>query len=119
MQKFDGALGVWDFCKTLNRRWCTMGYNSYHVPMRTSLKPFEEPIDINKKRDIDILFYGSITKSRRKMEEILRKKYKTSKKIVFRWFDLFGEEREDFTSRAKIILNIVNWSEGCLQTHRI
>lgn len=119
MKRFDGALGVWDFCKTLNRRWCTMGYNSYHVPMRTPLKPFEVPIDNNKQKDIDILFYGGKTVKRTSMEASLKKKYGTSKKIIFRWFDLFEEEREDFISRAKIVLNIRNWEEGCLQTHRI
>jgi hypothetical protein len=116
---FDKALGIWDFSKILNRRWQSMGYNSFHVPMRTPLGIYNRIEKKVKKKDIDVLFYGGKKDGRVKMERLIRSKLGSTRKIVFRWFDLFNEEREDFISRSKIVLNLRFWPAGCLQTHRI
>lgn len=113
------ALGVWEFNPKQNLKWKQLGYNSFHVPMRTPVGPFLElGCEDVKQKDIDILFYGGVHKRRTQMERNLREHF-PKKKIVFRYFDLFGEEREDFISRAKIVLNIRYWPKGSLQTHRI
>lgn len=111
------ALGVWEFNPKHNEKWKQLGYNSFHLPMRTPMGPYLEHFT-EKEKDIDILFYGGMHARRREVERRLRK-HLPGKNIVFRYFDLFGEEREDFISRAKIVLNIRFWPEGTLQTHRI
>lgn len=119
------ALGVWEFNPKQNEKWKKMGYNSFYVPMRTVMSPYLDlgngEIDLHftdKEKDIDILFYGGMNERRTDTEKRLRE-YFPDKKIIFRYFDLFGKEREDFISRAKIVLNIRYWPEGSLQTHRI
>lgn len=114
------ALGVWEFNPKQNLKWQQLGYNSFHVPMRTPMGPYLQSEDVlsGKKKDIDILFYGGGHERREKMERHLKEHF-PEKKIVFRYFNLFGEEREDFISRAKIVLNIRYWPKGSLQTHRI
>ena len=111
------ALGVWEFNPKHNEKWKQLGYNSFHVPMRTPVGPYLEGLPEFVK-DIDVLFYGTKGDRRVQVERRLRKHF-PKKKIVFRYFDLFGKEREDFISRAKIVLNIRYWPEGILQAHRI
>lgn len=120
---FDGAMGIIDFSPRLDRQWKSMGYNSHYVPIRIPMDMF---IDVGAKdifftdahKDIDVLFYGGKRDRRVKLEKRLKKRF-PKKKIVFRYYDLFGEERERFISRSKIVLNTHFWIESSLETHRI
>lgn len=119
----DGAMGIIDFSPKLNEKWCSLGYNSYYVPIRIPMDMF---IDTGAKdifftdtpKNIDVLFYGGRRDRRVKLEKRLKKKF-PKKKIVFRYYDLFGEERENFISRSKIVLNTHFWPQSSLETHRI
>lgn len=117
------AMGVIDFSPRLSAKWKSMGCNSYYLPIRIPMDLF---IDTGKKdifftdapKDIDVLFYGGRRDRRVRLEKRLKKRF-PNKKIVFRYYDLFGDERERFISRAKIVLNTHFWPESSLETHRI
>lgn len=121
-EKFENSMGLWEISPKLNNKWVTTtSYNSFYVPTRIPMNIFIDfgygevkPVSQN----IDILFYGGKNPKRVEMERRLRKKF-PQKKIVFRYFDLFNEEREDMIRRAKIVLNMHYWPEASLETHRI
>jgi hypothetical protein len=127
-EALDGAMGIIDFSPRLNDEWRSLGYRSFYVPIRLPMDMFIDTgaediffdVNVNKPRpkDIDVLFYGGRRDRRLRLEKRLKKKF-PKKKIVFRYYDLFGEEREDFISRAKIVLNTHFWPESSLETHRI
>ena len=118
-EKFENSMGLWEISPKLADKWRTT-YESYYVPTRIPMHVFidfgKEPEPVRK--DIDILFYGGRHPKRVEMERILRKRFPT-KHIVFRYFNLFGEEREEMIQRAKLVLNIHYWPEASLETHRI
>ena len=122
-EALGGSMGVIDFSPRLDRKWKSMGYNSYYLPIRIPMNLF---IDTGTKdifftdapRDIDVLFYGGRMDRRVRLEKRLKKRF-PKKVIVFRYYDLFGEEREQFIARSKIVLNTHFWPESSLETHRI
>lgn len=121
-EKFENSMGLWEISPKLNNKWrTTTSYKSYFVPTRIPMGIFIDsgcgdlkPV----KQDIDILFYGGKHPKRVEMERILRQKF-TKKNIVFRYFNLFGEERERMIPRAKLVLNMHYWPQASLETHRI
>lgn len=122
-EKLIDSLGVWDFSPRLNKKWLDMGVNSHYVPIRIPMDLFVGSVNdevhfsgIHK--DIDVLFYGGRHRRRVDLERKIKKTF-PKKKIVFRYYDLFGEERENFIARSKIVLNTHFWTESSLETHRI
>jgi hypothetical protein len=70
---------------------CPIGY----VPNLSRIKP-------TQKQDIDVLFIGSVNKRRRQILNSLQ-----AAGIDIRWgFDIYGQQRDDFFARAKLILNM-------------
>lgn len=120
-EKFEKAMGLWEISPKLNNKWTTTtSYQSYYVPTRIPMQVFVDIGEKNQpvKKDIDVLFYGSKHPKRVEMEKNLRKRF-PKKKIVFRYFDLFDEERERMIPRAKLVLNMHYWPQASLETHRI
>lgn len=68
-------------------------------------------------QDIDVLFYGADSPRRRKMFRLIEKIPGLG--AVFRYYTLFGKEREDLIRRSKIVLNLHYWPESALEVHRI
>ena len=121
-EKFENSMGLWEISPKLNNIWrTTTSYKSCHVPTRIPIDIFldngEEEVP-PVRQDIDVLFYGGKNPKRVEMERKLRKKF-PKKKIIFRYFNLFDEEREQMIKRAKLVLNIHFWPEASLETHRI
>lgn len=119
----DGSMGIIDFSPKLDAKWKSLGYNSYYVPIRIPMDMFidtgsKDIFSTNAPKDIDVLFYGGKRDRRVQLEKRLKKLF-PKKKIVFRYYDLFGEEREQFIARSKIVLNTHFWPESSLETHRI
>ena len=121
-QSLENAIGVIDFSPKLCQTWKSMGYNAFFVPMRIPLNLFvfdqseTEPGLITQ--DIDVLFYGGRCPRRVHFQKELARAC-PGKNVVFRFYDLFGDERENFIARAKIILNLHFWPQSALQSHRI
>ncbi|HKW48703.1 MAG TPA: hypothetical protein VJN70_14740 [Gemmatimonadaceae bacterium] len=82
---------------------CPVGY----VPSMTTIEPETE--------DIDILFYGSVAGPRR---EILDALDQTGLNIV-RLFGVYGEDRDAFIARSKLVLNLHYYPNGVFEIFRV
>lgn len=119
------ALCVWDFSPLNVARFIGHGMkNVCFVPMRIPLDIFVETTDAfsyhfrqQRVQDIDVLFYGAYSPRRRKMFRLISKIANCN--VVFRYYTLFGKEREDLIRRSKIILNLHYWPDSALEVHRI
>ncbi len=90
---------VWDFSEQ-NMEWLAKhGINAIYKPI--GFHPKMARIQPCQKKEIDILFYGSLNARREKILTQLQKKFKT--KILF---GVYGEERDYWISRAKLVLLI-------------
>jgi hypothetical protein len=117
------ALGVWEFSPRLNKKWLDIGVNSHYVPIRIPMEPFlisdKEDIHFSGiEKDIDVLFYGGRNNRRVFLENKIKRTF-PRKKIMFRYYDLSGDDRENVIARSKIVLNTHFWMESSLETHRI
>jgi len=75
------------------------------------------PKQFSEKKDIDVLFFGTLTKAR---HDILRSIQNTLKQYnVVIVIDIFGDELDKLLSRSKIVLNISAYTENALETHRL
>lgn len=118
-EAFRKCLCIIDFSPRLVTKWKSMGYNSFYVPIRIPMTCFlDRSYLVSDKEDIDVLFYGGLVNRRSILEKRLREKL-PGKIILFRYYDLFGEEREEKIFRSKIVLNVHFWPESSLETHRI
>lgn len=124
LEKLRNSLCVWDFsprnCKYFEER----GISCYNIPTRVPLGIFypgspsmQQHFFSGHPKDIDVLFYGAKCPRRVLIEDEFSKN--TSLKVVFRYNDLFHEEREDLISRSKVVLNIHYWPSASLETHRV
>ena len=124
LEKLRNSLCVWDFsprnCKYFQER----GIACYNIPTRVPMGIFyPDSRSMNRHffssdpKDIDVLFYGAKCPRRESLFDDICKN--TSLKVVFRYNDLFREEREDLISRSKVVLNIHYWPSASLETHRV
>jgi len=114
--KLSCARAVWDFSPRNVHYLRNEGLtNVYLVPTRVPMRSYVlETID--KKQDIDVLFYGANHPRRKAIEDSLKK---SKLNVVFRYYSLFDSDRDALISRAKVVLNIHFWTESSLETHRI
>ncbi|CAM9711308.1 unnamed protein product, partial [Sphacelaria rigidula] len=124
LQNLREALCVWDFSPRNCSFFRSLGITCYNVGTRVPMEIFY-PGSLSRKqhfsrvreKDIDVLFYSARCPRRQDLERNLSKT--TSLKVVFRYNDLFREEREDLISRSKIVLNVHYWPSASLETHRV
>lgn len=114
-----GAICVWDFSpkNVIHFRKIYNFTNIVYVPTRVPLGIFITSLPIMH-QDVDVLFFGAMHPRRKKIQEYITRRFGRSK-IIFRYNDLFGEERENMIKRSKIVLNIHYWDKSSLETHRI
>lgn len=116
---------VWDFSPENVSRCIGLGIpNVCWVPARVPMdifvlnsKSFNFHFGSRYSKDIDVLFYGSDSRRRRDMYRLLS--HIPGCRLVFRYYDLFDEERENLIRRAKIVLNLHYWPDGALEVHRV
>lgn len=115
-----GALLIIDFSPRLSKKWAEdLGCRlSFYVPIRIPLDSFFQVQSTPVAKDIDVLFYGGRRERRVAMEKQLKKAL-PGRCVLFRYYDLFGREREEKIARSKIVLNLHFWPESSLETHRI
>lgn len=125
IQALKKAEFVWDFSPLNASRCIGQGIkNVCWVPVRVPMdvfvyntKWFNYHYCEEVEEDIDVLFYGSDSFHRREMFELLSKI--PNCRVAFRYYTLFGEERENLLHRSKIVLNLHYWPGGALDVHRI
>ena len=117
LQKLRNSLCVWDFSPRNCRFFQERGIACYNIPTRVPLGIFWEDRRSLKTQDIDVLFYGAKCPRRESLVDDFSKNSKL--KVVFRYNDLFHDEREDLISRSRVVLNIHYWPSASLETHRV
>lgn len=90
---------IWDFSKANIEHLANCGIKATYKPI--GFHPKMRRIRPDTKRDIDILFYGSTNPRRLKILNELAKKH-----TVKTLFGVYGQERDAYISRAKIVLGI-------------
>lgn len=114
-----GAISVWDFSpkNVIHFKKEHNFTNIVYVPTRVPLGIFLTPLQ-NIHQDVDVLFFGAMHPRRKKIQEYITRRF-IKNSIIFRYNNLFGEERENLIKRSKIVLNIHYWEKSSLETHRI
>ena len=108
---FDGALQIWDFAKENIDYLSHQGISAhqiqpgYHRALSQCL-PVEQ-------QDIDVLFYGSLSKRRLDILEKLGKECR-----VETLHNVYGNERGASISRSKIVLNL-HWHANIKHTEQV
>ncbi|WP_144439436.1 hypothetical protein [Geminocystis sp. NIES-3709] len=95
LKRFFGISGV---------KKCSIGY----VPQMTRLSLADEP-------DIDVLFYGSINERRQSILEGLKEKGLNVKILS----GVYGQMRDDWIARSKLVINIHYYSAQVLELVRL
>ncbi|CAN0367816.1 unnamed protein product [Ectocarpus sp. 6 AP-2014] len=119
------AMYVWDFSPVNVSRCIALGLHSAcWVPVRIPMDVFvfntgSYNFHFRDKctQDIDVLFYGADSPRRRGMFRLLNQIPGCT--LVFRYYDLFDQEREDLLRRSKIVLNLHYWPDAALEVHRV
>lgn len=75
------------------------------------------PKHFSEKKDIDVLFFGTLTKARHDILRAIQNTFKKHNVMVV--IDIFGDELDKLLSRSKIVLNISAYTENALETHRL
>lgn len=110
----NNAISIWDYSnenigflkkEKIDARYIPIGYHRELEIIKTVLE---------RDKDIDILFYGSIGDRRKEILDTLSKKYNI--KVLF---GVYGNRRDEFIGRAKIVLNIHHYSSQLLETVRL
>ncbi len=105
---------VWDYSQSNLRElkkmgvkhssYCGLGYSSNLSRIKTA--------DV---QDIDVLFYGSMNERRKKIIDSLRQAGLRAGTV----FNCYGEERDGFIARAKIVINIHYYETKVFEVGRI
>lgn len=110
----QGAEDVWDYSLRnigflrelgIEAKYLPIGY---HESLET-IRPAEQ-------RDIDILFYGTMNERRKKIIKSL-KTIPRAKAVTLE--ALYGEERDAYIARSKIVLNMHYYETGILESVRV
>jgi len=117
VERLSRARIVWDFSISNVTMFKKMGLTNIHfIPTRVPMCPFFDSNKIKPVQDIDVLFYGAKHQRRSHIENLLKRK---GLQVVFRYYNLFGKDRDDLIHRSKVVLNIHYYMESSLETHRI
>jgi len=106
------ALAVWDYSEKNIAFLKELGINAKKLP-----PGYHENLELippAPTQNIDILFYGSMGERRKKVLEILDNRCKL--KLLF---GVYGEKRDKWISRAKIILNMHHYSRQIFEAVRV
>jgi hypothetical protein len=108
----EHAYDVWDFSDINIAFLKELGIDAKYLPpgYHDSL----EIIEHAEKRDIDVLFYGSINQRRKELLEKLSSR--CSVKVLQ---GVFGEERDELIGRSRIVLNMHYYPTRILESVRI
>jgi SAM-dependent methyltransferase len=93
---------VWDYSRHNIDTWNVMKCASAPIHVPLGYVPEMRRIKAAPKADIDVLFYGSLNERRASIVNAL----KAAGVKVHTLFGVYGEERDKFIGRSKIILNV-------------
>jgi hypothetical protein len=91
---------VWDYSIRNIEKLNEMGVNKAKL-FKIGFQKELARLDKSKKKDVDVLFYGSVNERRKDILEKLVAKGLTVKTL----FGVFGRERDEWVERSKLVLN--------------
>jgi O-methyltransferase len=105
---------IWDYNQANINYLNSLGINNaLYLPLGFHEKM--HILDFDKEKELDILFYGSLTRRRIDILNTLSKKGFKTKALS----DVFGRERNSYIEKAKIIINIHHYKDALLEEHRL
>ncbi len=110
---FEKAFAVWDYSLQNIVFLKSHGIFAHYLPL--GYHPALEQIKVQTDRDIDILFFGSRNGRR---EEILNTLHQQGLNVKA-LFGLYGNDRDAYIARSKIILNIHFYSVNIFEAVRV
>lgn len=91
---------IWDYSPKNIEKFAQIGIHKTKL-FRIGYQKELNRLDINKPKDIDILFYGSVNERRKAILDKLEAKGLKVKVL----FGVYGQERDHWIERSKIVLN--------------
>lgn len=105
------ALAVWEFSFSQLDYWAgQQGVQAVWVPVFVTMPPLppSQAAEDEQQQDIDVLFYGSWSRRRAAVKDLLEAWATRTGRVV--WFQLdyeaMGARRAELLSRAKVVLNL-------------
>ncbi len=110
-----GRFPVWDYSQRNIEAFMAMGYGDavFHVPI--GYRPELARISPAANQDIDVLFYGSVNERRKRILEALGREGLKVKTL----FGVYGEQRDAFIARAKVVLNLHFYESSIFELVRV
>ena len=111
----EGAETIWDYSHGNIDFLHSLGLEARYLPMgyHEALKC----IPATAERDVDVLFYGSVNERRRKVLKALVDELGEPRVKVL--FGAYGETRDQWIRRSKLVLNIHFYESQILETVRL
>lgn len=104
---------IWDYSQS-NAEWLRRnGLYTVLCPIGFVPSMIRESIIRPEKRDVDVLFYGSISERRRKMLEIFNQAG-----LGVRCINTYGKARDAWIARSKVILNMHFYDKAIFEIFR-
>ena len=91
---------VWDYSKRNIEKLNELGVNSVKL-LKIGFQKELARLDKSKKKDVDVLFYGSVNERRNDILQKIVAKGLTVKTL----FGVYGRERDEWVERSKLVLN--------------
>lgn len=105
---------VWDYNQRNIEKWNELGVMNVGL-LRLGYHPMLERIPKDNKKDIDVLFYGSIGERRGKILNELAAAGLNLKTV----FGIYGRERDELISRSKVVINIHHYDSKIFEVVRV
>lgn len=115
---------VWDYSEANIRALKFLGVTrAIHCPVgfvgaehSKHFRPARPRVPFESDKDIDVLFYGSVAGPRRVILDALDK---IEGLRVARLFNVYGEQRDAFIARSKVVLNLHYYPYGVFEIFRV
>lgn len=105
----DGALQIWEFAE------CNLEKYPANLLSKVSYVPAGLVNGRIETKNIDVLFYGAISKHRL---DVINNVRRTGIHIMYK-SDAYGEQMKAILSRSKVVLNVHFYEDGYLEAFRI
>jgi hypothetical protein len=111
----SNAQSIWDYSIENIEFLKSMGLKATHLPI--GYHPKLEVIQPAAVKDIDVFFYGSMNERRRYIVD--RMKRMMPLRNIIQVFAVYGEERDKYIARSKIVLNIHYYESKVMEVVRL
>jgi hypothetical protein len=108
------AAAVWDYSLENIEFLRQQGISALHLPV--GFHESLEQVPRGAKKDIDVLFFGSLGERR---QAVLDKLEKTGRVRVKALFGVYGRERDEYIGKSKILLNIHYYTTKIFEAVRV